>query len=194
MKTIAVFCGAKTGHRIEYQEAALQLAAALVHAKLGLIYGGTSIGIMGILADEVLRLGGSVIGVIPASLIEVEMAHTNLTKLHVVQTMQERKKLMMDLADGFITLPGGTGSMDEFFEVVTLSYLKQHHKPIGILNTEHYYDLLIQFMRHAVDEGFMTSSVNRNIIVETEVPALIKHLSHYHQSITETTDLELQMA
>ena len=184
MKSIAVFCGAKMGNRNEYTSAAKTLAASLVKANITLIYGGTSVGLMGIIADEMIKHSGKVIGVIPDMLVDIEIAHTNLDELHIVKNMAERKELMMSLADGFVMLPGGAGSLDEFFEVVTLGYLKQHHKPIGMLNIENYYQHLIQFMQHAVDEGFFNSTTHQHIIIENNSDVLIKRCIDFFWAVT----------
>lgn len=165
IKNIAVFCGAHVGKHILYQQAAKELAQLFVKFKLNLIYGGAQVGLMGKLADSILEKNGQVIGVIPHSLAGVEIAHPNLTKLHIVHSMHARKKKMSELADGFILIPGGIGSLDEFFEIFTWQKLGFHQKPCGILNVNHYYDHLINFFDHSVQEGFLEAEYKNAIIM-----------------------------
>jgi uncharacterized protein (TIGR00730 family) len=165
MKRVCVFCGSSRGVRPEYAALARRTAEALVARDLGLVYGGAAVGLMGILADAVLAGGGEVIGVIPERLSGREIAHAGLTKLHVVGSMHERKALMADLSDAFITLPGGLGSMDELFEIATWAYLGIHAKPIGLVNAGGYYQPLLAFLEHAANEGFIRESHRRLIRV-----------------------------
>lgn len=155
MKRISVFCGASEGARPAYAESARQLGAELVSRGLGLVYGGCAVGIMGVLANAVLRHGGEVIGVIPQTLATRELAHPGLTELRVVSSMHERKATMASLADGFIALPGGLGTLEETFEILTWAQLGIHAKPIGVLNVEGYWDGLRQLLTQAVAEGFV---------------------------------------
>ncbi len=155
MKRICVFCGSSVGARPEYADAARELAAELVRRRLGLVYGGGSVGLMGVLADEALARGGEVIGVIPRPLATKELAHAGLTAMHVVESMHERKAKMASLVDGFIALPGGLGTFEETLEILTWSQLGIHRKPVGVLNVEGYYDGLIKTLAHAVKEGFV---------------------------------------
>ena len=134
MKRICIFCASSPGNRLEYAAAAEEMATELVNRKIGLVYGGSKVGLMGVLADAVLGAGGEAVGVIPRNLMEREVGHAGLSKLHVVQSMHERKALMADLSDAFIALPGGFGTLEEFCEVVTWSQLGLHAKPCGILN------------------------------------------------------------
>jgi len=150
VKRIAVFCGARPGANPAFMAAGRELGAALAHANLGLVYGGASVGIMGAVADAALEAGGEAIGVIPRGLEQKEIAHRGLTQLHVVQTMHERKLLMNDLADGFCTLPGGIGTLEELFEVVSWAALGIHAKPCCLVNVGGYYDGLLGFLDHAV--------------------------------------------
>jgi len=152
---ICVFAGSSPGLRPEYAGAARALGQALVSRDLGLVYGGARVGLMGALADEVLNGGGEVIGVIPHALATREVAHPGLTKLHLVNSMHERKALMADLSAGFIGLPGGWGTLEEWFEVLTWSQLGLHRKPCGLLNVAGYFDGLLAFLDHAVGEGFV---------------------------------------
>lgn len=155
MKRICVFCGSSAGARPEYAEAARALAAELVGRKLGLVYGGGSVGLMGVLADAALTQGGEVIGVIPKPLASRELAHAGLTEMRVVQSMHERKATMASLVDGFVALPGGLGTFEETLEVLTWAQLGIHRKPVGVLNVNGYFDGLLQMLAHAVSEGFV---------------------------------------
>lgn len=151
---LAVFCGSRTGTNPTFAEAARAFGAALARRKIGLVYGGASVGTMGILADAVLAGGGEVIGVIPRSVFKSEVAHQKLTKLHVVASMHERKALMAQLADGFVALPGGTGTFDELFEILTWRQIGIHDKRIGILDAGGYYAPLRAMLDAIVGEGF----------------------------------------
>jgi uncharacterized protein (TIGR00730 family) len=155
MQRICVFSGSNTGVRSAYVQAARQLSEQLLTRGLGLVYGGASIGLMGILADCMLAGGGEVIGVIPRLLTSREIGHTGLTVLHEVDSMHQRKALMAELADGFIALPGGFGTLDELFEILTWAHLGLHGKPVGLLNSAGYFDPLLRFLHHAVQEGFV---------------------------------------
>jgi hypothetical protein len=155
MKRLCVFCGSSVGARPAYAAAARALGAALARRSIGLVYGGGSVGLMGALADAVLAERGEVIGVIPGPLASRELAHPNVTEMRVVGSMHERKATMASLADGFIALPGGLGTLEETLEILTWSQLGIHRKPVGVLNVEGYYDALLQLMSHAVREGFV---------------------------------------
>jgi uncharacterized protein (TIGR00730 family) len=155
VKRVCVFCGSSEGGRPVYAEAARRLGAELVARKLGLVYGGCAIGLMGVLADSVLRHGGEAIGVIPEPLVAREVAHRGLTELRVVGSMHERKATMASLVDGFIALPGGLGTLEETFEVLTWAQLGIHAKPVGALNVDGYWDGLRRLITHAVDERFV---------------------------------------
>ena len=155
MKRVCVFAGSSVGGRPAYAEAAQRLAEALVGRGLGIVYGGGSVGLMGVLADAALAAGGEVIGVIPGPLASRELAHAGLTRMHVVPSMHERKALMASLVDGLIALPGGLGTFEETLEILTWSHLGIHRKPIGVLNVEGYFDGLRRFLDHAVAEGFV---------------------------------------
>ena len=166
---ICVFCGSNLGNGPAYRAAAERLGTLLVERHIELVYGGGNIGLMGVLADTVLRLGGRVIGVIPESLMGREVGHRGLTDLRVVRSMHERKALMSDLSDGFIALPGGFGTLEEFCEVVTWSQLGLQSKPCGLLNVENYYAPLLELFDHAVREGFL-SQPNRQLVLDDENP------------------------
>lgn len=179
MKWICVFCGSSSGESPVYLEAATRLGALLAREGLGLVYGGSKVGLMGRLADVALEEGAPVIGVIPHALVNREVAHGGLTELRVVSSMHERKAVMEDLADAFITLPGGLGTLEEFFEVVTWSQLGLHRKPSGLLDVQGYYQPLIRFLDHAVSEGFLSSSHRRMILVEEDPERLLGSLKDY---------------
>ena len=155
MKRLCVFCGSSAGARPAYAEAARALGAALARRRIGLVYGGGSVGLMGVLADAVLAESGEVIGVIPGPLASRELAHASVTEMRVVSSMHERKATMASLADGFIALPGGLGTLEETLEILTWSQLGIHRKPVGVLNVDGYYDGLLQLLSHAVREGFV---------------------------------------
>jgi uncharacterized protein (TIGR00730 family) len=155
MKRICVFAGSSTGGRPEYAEAARALAAELARRGFGLVYGGGSVGLMGVLADTALAHGGEVIGVIPRPLATRELAHPGLSELRVVESMHERKALMASLVEGFIALPGGLGTLEETLEILTWSQLGIHRKPVGLLNVAGYFDALLRLLTHAVGEGFV---------------------------------------
>lgn len=173
MKSLCVYCGASPGVAPLYAEAARALARAMADERIALVYGGGNIGLMGIIADEMLRLGGTVTGVIPQALMEREVGHTGLTHLHVVADMHQRKALMAELADGFIAMPGGIGTLEELFEALTWSQLGLHDKPIGLLNAQGFYDDLIKFMQHLVTQGFLQSRHASLLMHETQAPALL---------------------
>jgi uncharacterized protein (TIGR00730 family) len=152
---LCVFCGSSPGHRPEYSAAARTLARALVERGIAIVYGGGSVGLMGVLADSALAMGGEVVGVIPRPLASRELAHTGLTELHRVSSMHERKAMMASLADGFIALPGGLGTLEETLEILTWAQLGIHAKPVGVLNVAGYYDGLRGLIGHGVREGFV---------------------------------------
>lgn len=169
MKRICVYCGSSPGKRPEYTQAAHLLAQELTRRGIGLVYGGAHVGIMGALADAVLAHDGEVIGVIPQALVDKEVAHDGLTELKTVGSMHERKALMADLADGFIALPGGLGTLEELFEILTWAQLGFHRKPCGLLNIDGYYDGLSMFLDHAVHERFV-DPVHRSILLIEKNP------------------------
>jgi len=176
MKRVCVFCGANAGLREDYRSAAQLLAGALARRGLGLVYGGGNVGLMGMLADAMLHAGGKVIGVIPQRLVDREVAHRGLTELRIVDTMHQRKALMADLCDAFIALPGGYGTVEEFFEILTWSQLGIHRKPSGLLNVLGYYDSLLAMLDHAVDEQFLLSANRKLVVAETDPELLLRRL------------------
>lgn len=170
MKRICVFCGSSVGVRPVYASAARAMAAELVGRRIGVVYGGGGIGLMGVLADAMLERGGEVIGVIPRPLASKELAHTGLTEMRVVESMHERKALMASLADGFVAMPGGLGTFEETLEILTWSQLGIHRKPIGLLNVEGFYDGLLGMIAHALDEGFVPREYHA-LSVSADTPA-----------------------
>jgi uncharacterized protein (TIGR00730 family) len=179
LKRICVFCGSSPGAKPEYLETARQLGQALVQRKLGLVYGGARVGIMGEIAKTVHELNGEVIGVIPRELFQKEVAFTGLSDLRVVGTMHERKALMAELADGFIALPGGLGTIEEFFEVLTWGQLNFHQKPCGLLNVVHYYDRVLDFLDVMLEEQFIDVDHRRMVLVEENPEALLERFAGY---------------
>lgn len=169
MKRICVFCGSSAGSRPEYRACAEQLGNELTRRKIGLVYGGGNVGLMGAIADSVLEAGGEAIGVIPEHLMTREIGHNRLTKLHIVHSMHERKALMADLSDAFIALPGGFGTVEEFCEVLTWSQLGLHAKPCGIVNVLGYYNPLLAMLDHAVQERFLKPQ-NRALVLARDTP------------------------
>jgi uncharacterized protein (TIGR00730 family) len=176
MKSIAVYCGASNGAQPLYADAARSLARVLVEHNISLVYGGGKVGLMGVIADEVLRLGGEATGVIPRALVEREVGHAGLTRLFVVKDMHERKAMMAELSEGFIAMPGGFGTLEELFEMVTWAQLGIHAKPIGLLNTGGFYDGLVNFARHQVQEGFVRPGHAELMQVDADADALVKRL------------------
>ncbi len=176
IQRLCVFCGSSGGARSVYAEAAAQLGRELANSRVALVFGGGRVGLMGILADAVLAAGGQAIGVMPRALVEKEIAHTSLTELHVVESMHQRKALMTDLADAFLLLPGGFGSWEEFFEVITWLQLGIHRKPCALLNVAGYYDAFLSLASHALAEGFLRSAHKEMLIVEENPARLLGRL------------------
>jgi uncharacterized protein (TIGR00730 family) len=177
IRSVCVFCGSANGIADGFVTATRDFARECARRGVRVVYGGASVGLMGALADTVLADGGEVVGVIPRALIEREIAHRGLTKLHVVETMHERKALMARLADAFVALPGGLGTLEELFEVWTWGQLGLHDKPYGMLNVAGYYTPLIRFLDHARDEGFMRPSQRDKLVVADSAALLLDSLS-----------------
>jgi uncharacterized protein (TIGR00730 family) len=179
MKRVLVFCGSSPGRRAEYATGAAELGRLLAERGLGLVYGGASVGLMNAVADGALRAGGEVIGVIPKRLTELEISHAALSELHVVDTMHQRKALMAELSDAVMALPGGTGTLDELFELFTWSQLGLHRKPIGLLDIVGYWQPLLAFLEHAVNERFLRAEHLETLLVERDAAVLLDRLGSF---------------
>ena len=185
MKSICIFCGSSAGNSEEYLKAAKQLGNILAKEKIKLVYGGAKVGLMGIVADTVLENNGEVIGVMPRSLVEKEVAHNSLTELKIVDTMHERKAIMHELSDAFIAMPGGLGTLDEIFESLTWGQLDIHKKPCAFYNISGYYDKLLDFIRHSIDEGFINQKHLEMILVASKPEELLEKRSHYKHPVID---------
>lgn len=185
MKRLAVYCGSATPADPVYIESARMVGRELAARGIGLVYGGGRLGLMGAVADACLAAGGEVIGVIPEALVGSEVAHKGCTELHVVPGMHERKRMFTDLSDGFITIPGGVGTMDELWEAISWAQLGYHEKPVGLLNVAGFYDRLIEFNRHMVEVGFIRPQHAGIMIVDDTMDGLISKMASYkpHKSI-----------
>jgi len=179
MQRICVYCGSSSGAHDFYTAAAKDLAGVLVQNDLELVFGGSAVGTMAVLADAVLDLGGKVHGVIPKFLEEREIAHTGLTELHIVPSMHARKSLMANLSDGFIALPGGFGTLEELIEIVTWGQLKFHNKPCGVLNVHGYFDKLLAYLDHAQTEGFLRPDSRAMLLSDDDALGLIQQFERY---------------
>ncbi|AEK61713.1 Lysine decarboxylase family [Collimonas fungivorans Ter331] len=179
IKSLCVYCGSSPGATPVYAEAARGLAQAMVEQDIALVYGGGNVGLMGIIADEVLRLGGRATGVIPQALLQKELGHKGLTQLHIVKDMHERKAMMADLSDGFIAMPGGVGTLEELFEVFTWAQLGFHQKPIGLLNVDGFYDGLLQFIQHMVSQRFLKGEQAEILIAEAHAAELLQRFKSF---------------
>jgi uncharacterized protein (TIGR00730 family) len=179
MKRICVFCGASTGRNGRYAELARRLGRTLARRGVGLVYGGGGVGLMGVLADATLEAGGEVVGVIPQALQLRELAHAGLTELRVVRSMHERKAMMADLSEGFVALPGGMGTLEELFEVLTWAQLGLHARPCGLLDVDGYFRPLTAFLDHAVTEGFVRPEHGRILHVEEDPDVLLDRFLAY---------------
>ena len=186
MKKLAVFCGSKDGATPIFRQAATTLGTTLAAHQIGLVYGGSRVGTMGAVADAVLAANGQAIGVLPHFLQEKEIAHPNLTELHLVESMHDRKAKMAELADGFIILPGGPGTMEEFFEVFTWAQLGLHEKPCGILNIDGYYDPLVTLFQQMETQGFLIPEHAAMLIVESDPEQLLERFRAYHAPQVKT--------
>jgi uncharacterized protein (TIGR00730 family) len=179
MNSICVFCGSSPGNDPAYAEAASRLGRILAERDTTLVYGGGHVGLMGVVADAALGAGGDVIGVMPRSLVDREIGHTGLTKLHVVGSMHERKALMSELSDGFVALPGGNGTLEEFFEVLTWAQLGEHGKPCGLLNVAGYYDPLLAVFDRMVNRAFLKEEHRNLVLVEEDAKSLLERFEGY---------------
>jgi uncharacterized protein (TIGR00730 family) len=174
VRRLCVFSGSSPGAHPDYAQAAQELGRALAARGIGLVYGGASVGLMGVVADAALEAGADVVGVIPQALVDREIAHPDVSDLRVVGSMHERKALMADLADGFVALPGGMGTLEELFEVYTWTQLGLHSKPLGLLDVRRYYAQLAAFLDHAVEERFLTAEHREMLVVEERAEAMIE--------------------
>jgi uncharacterized protein (TIGR00730 family) len=178
-RSVCVYCGASSGHDPVHAEAARALGREMAQQRLALIYGGGHVGLMGIIADAVLDAGGEVTGVIPKALMDTEVGHDRLTRLMVVKDMHERKALMAELANGFIAMPGGIGTLEELFEAMTWAQLGFHEKPVGLLNVNGFYDKLLAFLSQLEQEGFLRAEHKNLLINESEPSALLERLREF---------------
>jgi len=179
MKAVCVFCGSNIGRNPAYVEAANSVGTALARSGLKLVYGGGKVGLMGAVADAVIAAGGRADGVMPRALVEREIAHAGLAELHVVETMHQRKMMMSDLADAFVALPGGAGTLEEFFEQWTWALLGIHRKPCGLLNVADYFGPLITMMQNIVAEGFIAKRYVEMLVIESEIEPMLKRFANY---------------
>lgn len=185
MRNICVFCGSSSGENKVYKSAAKLFGKLLALNDITLVYGGGKVGLMGIMADAALENGGKCIGVIPQSIADLEIAHDNLTQLHIVDNMNDRKAMMAELSEGFVALPGGFGTLDELSEVLTYNQLRIYDKPIGLLNINGYFDHLLRFFDHAVEERFVREEHRNNIIISDNPTELLDSLKKYEPILIE---------
>lgn len=179
MDRIAIYCGSSSGNKAIYTESAQLLGKALVEQGKEMIYGAGSVGLMGVIADEMLALGGKVTGIIPQFLMDWEVGHKGLTAIEITKDMHTRKARMEELSDGFIAMPGGFGTLDELFEILTWGQLDLHDKPVGIYNVNHYLDGILAFMNNAVQEGFVKSKYVNRIVVSSDANEIISLMNQY---------------
>jgi len=180
MKAVCVYCGSAKGVDPIFQQATQDLARHLVDAGIDLVYGGGCVGLMGVLADAVMRLGGQATGVIPQALMDREVGHPGLTKLHIVKDMHARKAMMAELSDGFIALPGGMGTLEELFEVLTWAQIGLHDKPVGLLNVAGFYDGLLDFLNHQTTQGFIRPEHRELLAHDSQAAGLLARLRAHH--------------
>lgn len=193
MKKICVFCGSSFGNNKSYSDTAILLGNLIAKNNIELVYGGASVGLMGEIASAALSAGGKVTGVIPKQLIEKEVAHTGLNDLRIVGSMHERKSLMAELSDGFIAMPGGFGTLEEVFEVVAWGQLNFHNKPLGLLNVNGYYNNLIKFLDHSVNENFIKPEHREMILVDNDPEEMLTQLQNYIPPKFDKADWILEM-
>ena len=182
MRRICVFCGSSPGARPAYAEAAAEMGRLLAEEGVGAVYGGGQVGLMGVLADAVLEAGGEIVGVIPQALVDREIGHPGVADMRVVGSMHERKALMADLADAFVALPGGLGTLEELFEVYTWAQLGLHRKPCGLLDVDDYYAGIATFLSHAVEERFLPEQHRAMLIVERDPRELLRRIRAWEPS------------
>jgi len=193
LRRLAIYCGSASPENPRYEELAMEIGEALAKRGIGLVYGGGKLGLMGAVSAGALLAGGEVIGVIPEALVAAEVANKACTELHIVQTMHERKKAFTDLSDGFLTLPGGVGTMDELWEAVSWAQLGYHDKPVGLLNPYGFYDGLLEFYRRMGESGFIRAEHRGILIADTELDPLLDRMAAYapHKPIFRMTAAEL---
>ena len=193
IRRLAVYCGSASPENAAFEELAMDIGEALAKRGIGVVYGGGKLGLMGAVSAGALLAGGEVIGVIPEALVSAEVANKACTELHVVATMHERKKAFTDLSDGFLTLPGGVGTMDELWEAVSWAQLGYHDKPVGLLNAYGFYEGLIAFYRHMYETGFVRAQHRDILIAENDLDALLERMATYtpHQPIFRMDASEL---
>ena len=189
LKSICIFCGSSPGARAEYAQLAEDMGKTLAENNIRLIYGGSSIGLMGIIARTVLKCGGKVTGVMPKLLIDKEIDFKEVTDFKIVDTMHERKGIMEKLSDGFIAMPGGFGTLDEIFEILTWGQLQLHMKPCGFLNISNYYDKLFDFINHAIDEKFINATYRHLFQIDSDPQNLIEKIKKYQPIIIDKAEL-----
>lgn len=175
-KKLAVFCGSKTGNSPAYTSAARQLGVLMTERNIDLVYGGGKVGLMGVIADEIMNKGGNVYGIIPEKLVQMEVGHSGITELKVVDTMHERKAQMAQMADGFIAMPGGIGTLEEIIEVFTWQQIGYHEKPCAFLNTDNYYSDLFSFIQNMVDKEFLSEEHRSKLIVNSSPESLLEQM------------------
>ena len=186
MKRLAVYCGSATPRDPVYVETARQVGRTLAERGIGVVYGGGKLGLMGAVADSALAAGGEVIGIIPQALVDAEVAHRGLSELHVVETMHQRKQAFTDLSDGFVNLPGGTGTMDELWEALSWAQIGYHAKPVGLLNTVGYYDHLIAFYAKMGEVGFLRPQHQGVLLIDAEIDGLLAKMASFEPIETIT--------
>ncbi|MGY2734258.1 LOG family protein [Sphingomonas sp. UYP23] len=186
MKRLAIYCGSATPADPIYIECARQVGRTLAERGIGVVYGGGKLGLMGAVADSALEAGGEVIGIIPQALVNAEVAHRGLTELHVVETMHQRKQAFTDLSDGFVNLPGGTGTMDELWEALSWAQIGYHAKPVGLLNIAGYYDHLVAFYRHMGEVGFLRPQHHGILLIDTGLDGLLEQMAAHEPIVTIT--------
>jgi uncharacterized protein (TIGR00730 family) len=194
MKRVCVFCGSSPGVRPEYVLAAKEIGLLLARKKIGLVYGGARVGMMGALAAAAVEAGGEVTGVMPGALVRKEVAYTGLKDLRIVDSMHERKAMMAELSDGFIALPGGLGTIEEFFEVLTWAQLGMHKKPCGLLNIYGYFDTMAAFIDHAVAQQFISPASRSLVIMENTPEKLLQKFEHYVAPRSDKASWALRMS
>ncbi|MCG8464466.1 MAG: TIGR00730 family Rossman fold protein [Xanthomonadales bacterium] len=185
MKRLCLYCGSNSGRLPQYQQAVKALVSEMVKRDIGVVYGGARVGLMGVVADTALALGGEVIGVIPEGLITKEVAHQNLSQLEIVKSMHERKARMVELSDGFIALPGGAGTMDELFEVYTWAQLGLHNKPCALFDVDNYFAGIIEFLSRATEDQFLRPAHHKMLLIDDHHENLLNRMAHYEAPVVK---------